>query len=361
MEIPQIVKEAAAKLSRVNLDFLEFAQKNPACLDHSNFKLLELKDELFVLQPWPTFVNKANRNHFEAISLRMWDLAKSIPRRVFNNDLEKMSRFYEVPLSTIAYQMGGVDDGHLESLTGRIDFILSSSGLKCLECNFSASLGGWQVPIWEALYLNTPIIARFFKEKGITSANENLILHFLEHVVHSTPGDIFQKGGKLHLAIVGEGFVDGKISVQSYLNTLYKNILRQRDSALKGRVHMCDYKNLQIVDGFIFHKGEKIHTLVELHRGFVPDEILDVFKTGNIHLINGPVSRVLANKLNLALLSDHENMNVFDPEEKEFIDRYIPWTRKIMPGKTCFAGKIIDLPDFIRSNRQKLVLKPGGS
>ena len=78
--------------------------------------------------------------------------------------------------------------------------------------------------------------------------------------------------------------------------------------------------------------------------------------------MNGPVSRMLASKLNLALLSGHEHMDVFDTEEKEFIDRYVPWTRKIMPGKTSFAeGKTIDLPDFIRSNRQKLVLKPGGS
>ncbi|MDQ1350674.1 MAG: hypothetical protein QG657_976 [Acidobacteriota bacterium] len=361
IEITAEIKAAEARLSKINLDFLEFVQKNPACLDRSNFKLLELRDELFVLQPWPTFIHQENLNHFKTVGLKMWRLIKSIPRRVFENDFEKMSRFYEVPVSTFEYQFQGVDDEHLENLMGRGDFILSPTGLKCVEYNFSASLGGWQVPIWESLYLNTPLIARFFKEYGVKPINENLILHFLEHVVHSAPGEILKREGKLDLAVVWDGFVDGKISTQSYLNTLYKNILRQKDSNLQGRVHMCDYKNLEIVDGFIIHKGEKIHTLVELHRGFVPDEIMAVFKTGNIRLMNGPVSRVLANKLNLALLSDHETVTVFNAEEKEFIDLYVPWTRKIMPGVTSFEGKAIDLPSFILAHKERLVIKPGGS
>lgn len=361
IEITGEIKEAEARLSKINLEFLEFVQKNPACLDRSNFKLLELKDELFVLQPWPTFVHRENRNHFEAVSLKMWGMARSIPRRVFGNDPEEMSRFYEVPLSTIQFQMGGVDDEHLENLTGRIDFILSPSGLKCMECNFSASLGGWQVPIWESLYLNTPIIARFFKEFGVKNDNENLISHFFEQMVRSAPGDIMQRDGQWNTVIAWRGFEDNKSPTQTYFNTLYKNILKQRGSNLQGRVHMCDYPHLEIADNCLFLKGEKIHHLVELYNGRVPPEIMEVFKAGNIRLVNGPVSRVLANKLNLALMSNHDSVDVFTAEEKEFIDRYVPWTRKIMPGRTRFEGKTIEILDFIRSNRRRLVLKPGGN
>ncbi len=348
-------------LSKLNLDFLEFVQKNPACLDRSNFKLLELHDELFVLQPWPTFIDRENQTHFKTVNLKLWGLVRAIPRRVFGNDKEKMARFYEVPLDTIEFQLAGVDDLHLENLTGRIDFILSPSGLKCVECNFSAILGGWQVPIWESLYLNTPLIARFLKEYGIKTYNENLIVYFLEQLVYSAPEEVLRRDGQWNIAIAFQGFEDGKSPVQNYFNTLYKNILKQRGGGLQGRVHMCDYPHLEIADNCLFLKGEKIHHLVELYNGRVPPEILEVFKAGNIRLVNGPVSRMLGSKLNLALLSDHDAVPVFNAEEKEFIDRYVPWTRKIMPGSTCFDGKTIDLLEFIRANRQKLVLKPGGS
>jgi hypothetical protein len=161
------------------------------------------------------------------------------------------------------------------------------------------------------------------------------------------------------VAVVWDGFVDGTISTQAYLNTVYKDLLRQKDGTLTGRVHMCDYRHLEIVNQCLFHKGEKIHTLVELHRGYVPAEIMAVFSAGNIRLMNGPVSRLLASKLNLALLSDHETVGVFNNQEKEFILRHVPWTRKIVPGTTLFEGKTVQLVDFIRSHREMLVIKPG--
>ncbi|MCP5105876.1 MAG: circularly permuted type 2 ATP-grasp protein [bacterium] len=181
----------------------------------------------------------------------------------------------------------------------------------------------------------------------------------MEHLVLSAPGEIVNRDGKMNTALVGKGFVDGKIATQSYLNMLYKNILQRKDHSLQGRVYMCDYRHLDIVDGCLFHKGERIHTLVELYRGMVPPEVMEVFKHGNIRLMNGPVSKLLANKLNLALLSDHEALGTFSPEEKDFIDRHVPWTRKVEPGRTTLAGKSVDLVDFILANREILVIKPG--
>ncbi|MCU0285730.1 MAG: hypothetical protein MUF15_04955 [Acidobacteria bacterium] len=362
MEIPINAKKTAANLSKVNLDFLEFVQKNPSCFDRSHFKLLDLKDELFVLQPWPTFINRENRDHFRAVSLKMWELARSIPRRVFNYNLDEMGRFYEVHRSTLDYQMSGVHDEHIKNVTGRIDFILSAEGLKCMECNFSASLGGWQVPIWEPLYLNTPILAPFFKEYGIKNCNENLISHFFEQIMAAAPAEKLAREGQWNTAIASRVVKDGKAPVQNYFNTLYKNLLKQRGAPgadLRGHVYMCDYPDLEIADKCLYFKGVRIHQLVELYNGTVSQGIMEVFKAGNINLINGPVAWILANKLNLALLSDHDAVPVFTAEENEFIDRYVPWSRKIKPGKTSFKGETIDLPGFIRSHRTWLVLKPG--
>jgi uncharacterized circularly permuted ATP-grasp superfamily protein len=66
----------------------------------------------------------------------------------------------------------------------------------------------------------------------------------------------------------------------------------------------------------------------------------------------------MSNKFNLALLSENADSNIFTREERELIVKYIPWTRKIVPGETTYEGKIIDLEDFVRSNRERLVIKP---
>jgi uncharacterized circularly permuted ATP-grasp superfamily protein len=97
-----------------------------------------------------------------------------------------------------------------------------------------------------------------------------------------------------------------------------------------------------------------------MYHGVVPHGILKVFKSGNISIFNGPISNLLSNKLTLAVLSDYEAVDTYTDEEKKIIDTYVPWTRKISPGGTTYGKeKIDDLEDFIFSNREKLVIKPG--
>ncbi len=62
MNIGKEVYQVHRSLSKVNGKFLEFVENNPAALKSSNFSLLDLKDELYALHPWPNFVNVAVGN-----------------------------------------------------------------------------------------------------------------------------------------------------------------------------------------------------------------------------------------------------------------------------------------------------------
>jgi hypothetical protein len=79
---------------------------------------------------------------------------------------------------------------------------------------------------------------------------------------------------------------------------------------------------------------------------------------GNVILYNGPISRLLTNKLTLALLSENEDTEVFTPGEREIIKKYIPWTRRVVPGEVNFGTGTFDMEDFLSSHREKLVIKP---
>jgi uncharacterized circularly permuted ATP-grasp superfamily protein len=67
---------------------------------------------------------------------------------------------------------------------------------------------------------------------------------------------------------------------------------------------------------------------------------------------------LVSNKLNIALLSEHEESELFTPDERESIKKYIPWTRKTAPGQTRYQGETVNLETFVLANKEKLVLKP---
>jgi uncharacterized circularly permuted ATP-grasp superfamily protein len=98
-----------------------------------------------------------------------------------------------------------------------------------------------------------------------------------------------------------------------------------------------------------------------MHHGFVPVDILNVFKSGGVNIYNGPASGLLSNKLNLAILSQNEDSRIFSEKEREVIKKYIPWTRKIEYGTTNYGSEVIVLPEFILSRKDKLVIKPSNA
>jgi len=360
MEVTKETKKLYESLSTINLDFLDFVRKNPGSFLRTNFKLLELNDNLFKLQPWPTFINNKTQEAFHEAGTKLFELIKGIPRRVFNFDTQKMSDYYGVPVKEIENQLDGVNEDHINNLLGRGDFILSPSGLKCLEYNVNASLGGWQIPIWESMYVNHPLISRFLKEKGIKPKNENLLYIFLEHVVQSTLSKISDEDREMNIIFVFEGSLDGMGgSTGIYLEKILNEILQHKNKNLKGRVLVGDYPFLYLKDDFLFWRDTRIHALVEMYLGYVSPQGMDAFRAGKISLFNGPVSYLLSNKLNLAVLSNPATAAVFSNEEKEVIHKYVPWTRKIISGTTTYKNKKIDnLEQFMINNRERLVIKP---
>jgi hypothetical protein len=360
LEINPDVLAEQKQLSGKNEDFLRYVKNNPNTLKRSSFKLLELNNKLFTLQSWPTFINPGKREEFSRAGTGVWELIKSIPQRIFGNDPAKIARYYEIPHSLAAVQMEGVTQGHLDGLVARGDFILTPSGMKCLEYNVSPNLGGWQISIWESLYLNTPIIADFMKQYNIKSRNKDLLALFLEHAYNLIETRILPGAGEINAAFAIPGFVRGGADQTAvYLDGMFKKMIKEKTGSMTGHIMTCDFNNLELKDDRLYLEDRNIHVLVEFHHGLVSPAAMRAFKAGNLVLINGPVSLLLSNKLNLALLSDYDTFDVYSPAEKASIDRYIPWSRKVQPGQIRYESGAVDLLPFITANREKFVLKPG--
>ncbi len=361
MQITNDIKESHQRLSTAASQFLDYVAENPETLKRSRFKLLEIYDDTVVLQCWPTFINHTFKEKCETAATSLFRLIREIPQRIFQSNHAGMAAYYELPEERIRYFMDGVDQKHLDRLVTRTDFIFSPSGLKCLEFNVSPNLGGYQLPIWESLYLNTPLISQFMKKHNVKSRNKNLLTVFLEHLIEAALSYGPAQAGKLNIVIIRQGIAENeKNPYMLYLNNLYKQLLanKYRSRKLSGQVYMCDYPHLESRTDGLYLKNNRIDTLIETTSGNVPPGILETFTSGNLCLLNGPVGILMSNKLNLALLSENLGTGIFTPGEEEIIRDYTPWARKVKPGPTSFHGNSIQLETFLLSNREQFVLKP---
>ena len=59
-----------------------------------------------------------------------------------------------------------------------------------------------------------------------------------------------------------------------------------------------------------------------------------------------------------AVLTDERNDALFSPAERKIIANHVPWTRVVVDVRTAHYGKSVDLLEFMRQERENLVLKP---
>ncbi len=357
MEIPIEIKETQQRMSELNGRFMEFVSRHPETMKRSSFKRMDLKDDLFTLQPWPTFIKPSMVEDFKEASEVLYHLIRDIPRRIFNNDPARMADYYKTTEESIRFQMGNVTPDHLQDILARVDYILSPDGLKCMEYNVSVNLGGWYIPVWETLCLSTPIISKFIHEYRIKVKNRNLFSLFLEHAVNSYLKK--HSTGELNITLIKDKFVaDGRSTIVTYLNQLYRQVLKKKFSGLKGMITLCGYPALKLENDCIYYRGKQVHVVAEMDQGQIPEEVIHAFKAGTIRLFNGPVGQLLSEKLNLALLSDDQYAHLYTPEELAAIERFVPWSRKVEPSRAHFRGDTVEMEPFLFQNRERMVLKP---
>lgn len=372
MEITKEIYAAHQKLSNCSAKFLDFVGDNPDSLKRSNFNALlgDGRFDYFKSQPWPTFINNKTKKEMEEASVKVCGLIKSIPGRLFSYDPHKISSYYGIDHKMAMLLLHGVDDDHLSSLLGRGDFILAPSGqLKCLEFNMQTNMGGWELDLLEPLYLNLPIIARFLKESNVRIRKNRIFSLLLEHVLEAflekhagafEGRERREKGeiGEVNMAMVFPGSSGLlKHGAVAHLRNLYKQVLIQKKDGLKGDFFIGGNDSLKLSGDSFVYAGHKIHILIEMSNGYVPVMFMEAVRKGNLVLCNGPVTRLMSNKLNLALLSEHRDSDLFSPEERELIKKYVPWTRKLIPGETTFGRGKVKLEDLVHSHRERLVLK----
>jgi hypothetical protein len=86
--------------------------------------------------------------------------------------------------------------------------------------------------------------------------------------------------------------------------------------------------------------------------------LLDAYRAGAICMVNSFRSKLIHKKALFAVLTNPRHAGLFSANELEAIHAHVPWTRSVRHEQTDYFGRSVDLLEFIRSNSERLVLKP---
>ncbi len=86
--------------------------------------------------------------------------------------------------------------------------------------------------------------------------------------------------------------------------------------------------------------------------------LLEAYRAGAVCMVNSFRSKLIHKKALFAVLTDQRRAHLFTAEEQEAIRAHVPWTRLVRSEKSDYCGKEVDLVEYIKANKEKLVLKP---
>lgn len=345
-------------LSAADWRFRELAMSDPRYQRRESFHLDEPNDLLmFRMQAWPTFLGREKVAELARISTTLSGLIRSIPRRVFRDDVDAISRFYGIGDPLLTALLLDVPNG-VDIALSRGDFIFSRAGFQCIEFNLAAGLGGWETSIVSLMQLANPIITEALERLGIEVSFAYTSRVMLEHVC----AEIERLGidGDPHVVLIAD--IEGEErrrraeALRRYLEDELSAVLA--GSARRGRVFVCRFSDLES-DGRLGLRvaGVSAHAIVDINNSPPDRRVFRAFKARAIALFNGPMCRMLSDKRNIGLLSDESLDAGLSAEERSFLGRYVPWTRVMRREKTTYQGSEVFLPELVKAERERLVLK----
>lgn len=95
-----------------------------------------------------------------------------------------------------------------------------------------------------------------------------------------------------------------------------------------------------------------------LTREGIDHPLVEAIRAGAAVMANPFRCMVLHKKALFALLTDENLAHLLTPAERAVIAVHVPWTRVVAEGHTTYAGRRVDLLDWVMEHRRDLVIKP---
>lgn len=353
---PQVRSNHQA-LSPVWEQFLDHVADRPEWHEHGSFpEIDEIVTALQRLryQPWPTLIDSARLEQAHQANSALCNLLKSLPLRLFAGDAERLQSFYGLPVEMQPLLRFALRrPKQLEMAIGRSDLVLTSAGFRCLEFNISANAGGWGASVLGRRLQHNPLYQEFIAsvdaEIDFTDVVHRTLSHALSCGLQTFRSPEINIALQMSLAVKTPPAA-GRDSVEIYQELV-------QSLGLRGRAHRCVAEEPEARGGNLYVGGDRIHVLLEVGRGLTTPASYRCWMHDSVLLLNGPLTLLLTDKRTLALASELAAEDFFTGQERELVDSWVPWTRRLTTETVAGVAPSGVTPEQVIAQRQDLVLK----
>jgi uncharacterized circularly permuted ATP-grasp superfamily protein len=305
----------------------------------------------------PFFLSAGDEQRVRVVAEKVADFGE----RIANHAMKDASLLGQLHLREEELRLIRLGKLHgFASTTSRLDSFLLPDALKFAEYNGESPAGSGYTETLTEVFRELPLMAEFAKS----------------YEIHSYP-----LSAKLLDALV-MAYLDwgGTSKKPQMLITDWREvptwsefeILKARFEKMGVPVELADPRDLRFDGKALTANGKKIDLVYR--RVLINDivarpaeckALVDAVAGNAVCVANHFRCKIPHVKAFFAVITDERNDALFSFDERELIRRHVPWTRVVADVRTSHCGTSIELLDFVRRQRQNLVLKPsdeyGGS
>jgi hypothetical protein len=293
------------------------------------------------------------------VSPAVYEQIRGVCRRIFQAIEKAEARlgtdlWDRVDLTPAERELVAIDPGYRRSSpTSRLDSFVTTSAYQFVELNAESPAGIGYAEVLVDVFLDLPIV-RKFQERYVLRR-----FRARERVLETLLDCHREAGGRAERPL---------IAIVDYedVPTRTEHFLFQEFFESQGYPSLvCDPRALTFEGGALRFEGRPIDIVYKrllvnefLERIEELQPLLQAARARAVTMVNPFRCKPIHKKAIFAVLTDDELAGLFTEDERAAIAAHVPWTRRVLAGHTLRHGQNVDLPEFIRKNRERLVMKP---
>jgi len=300
----------------------------------------------------PHFVTEVDFSRIVGICETVW----SAIQKVKDASLLDPSIVDDLGVTEFERELISINPGYRAvSPTARLDSFLTEAAYSFVELNGESPAGIAYVDAAYEIFSRLPVMQRFSATYNVRPLYGSrymldVLLHSYEEYLGRKPDTVPQ------IAIVDLG----ERPTQSEFELFKEFFEREGYPTAICTPQELEFNNNTLRAGEfhidIVYKRLLVNEYLPIIRE-CPD-LLNAYRAGAVCMVNSFQSKLIHKKALFSVLTDRRRATLFTSEEQEAIRKHVPWTRLVREEKSDYFGKEVDLIDYIKTNRNSLVLKP---
>ena len=300
----------------------------------------------------PHFVTEEDFARICRICETVWSAIQKVKDAAIEDD----SIITDLGLTEVERELIAIDPGYRAvSPTSRLDSFLTEAAYSFVELNGESPAGIAYADAAYDIFSALPVMRRFAETYNLRPlyGRKFMLEVLLESFKEYRGGQIDQAP---QIAIVDlkdlPTLKEFELFKEFFEQQGYRSIICSPDELeFDGKRLRCGNFEIDIV-----YK----RLLVNEYLPIIKEQpaLMDAYRAGAICMVNSFRSKIIHKKALFAVLTSVRRMGLFTETELAAIRKHVPWTRIVRAEKSDYLGAEIDLLDFVRTNRNRLVLKP---